>query len=201
MGTTTTAAARSATLAWRPVTASDWASMQRDLSGRFGSVKLRCDSYLISIERALIDKNSLGLLVYVNGFIRGEWLINDCEERRRFLRKSMRRVFSAVDVEKICKGLGKRDREACIKRLDLERKREAYSFHWGSFDALRRHLIAHNRVIQVQHWPYAIVAGAGTDQEHVVGHSDRLTDAIDRALQLRCDVMKCLEDGSMTTEF
>lgn len=188
-------------VSWRPVTAGDWARMECDLSGRFGAVKLRCDGYLIDIERALVGKNALGLLVYVNGHIRGEWLLKDCEERRRFLRKTLRRLFRAADVERICKGLGKRDRAACIERLGLERKLEAYELHWGSFDALRRHLIAHNRVIQVPHWPYALVAGAGTDQEHIIGHADRLTDAIDRALQLRCDVMKCHEDGTMTTEF
>ena len=188
-------------VSWRAVTPSDWASMERDLSGTFGTVKLRCDGYLIDIERTLVDRNRLGLIVYVNGHLRGEWLLKDCEERRRFLRKTLRRVFRAADVERICKGLGKRDRAACVERLGLERKSEAYALHWGSFDALRRHLIAHNRVIQVQHWPYAIVAEAGTDQERVVGHTDRLTDAIDRALQLRCDVMKCHEDGTMTTEF
>ena len=175
--------------------------MERDLSGTFGAVRLRCDGYLIDIERTLVDRNRLGLIVYVNGHIRAEWLIKDCEERRRFLRKTLRKVFRAADVERICKGLSKRDRAAFITRFDLDRKRESYSLNWGSVDALRRHLIAHNRVIQVQHWPYAIVAEAGTDQERVVGHADRLTDAIDRALQLRCDVMKCHEDGTMTTEF
>jgi hypothetical protein len=190
---------------WRVITPADWSRMKANLSGLFGSEELLCDGYKLTIVRSQ-NKNRLGLNIYVDGVWKGKWMTEDCEERRRFHREIVKRLYSKADIEKMAKGLSKRELAALKKQPGLDRTYTIYSPCWTSFDALRRHLVKNNKDIQVKFIAWVVVTGAGTDDERIVSEHDHYTDALALAKSMRnmdmdSDVMQRLPDGTLTTEF
>lgn len=53
-----------------------WVEIEKQLGGWFGRVELMCDGYKIN---AAVEKDKMKLVVgvYVDGFIKGEWLFNE----------------------------------------------------------------------------------------------------------------------------
>lgn len=132
----------------RAITPADWARIEESLSGLLGSETLLCDGYKLTIVRKQ-DRNKLVLMVYVNDYIKGEWLAGDCEERRRFMRRQTLRLFSAAKVAKMTAGMSARRRAHYVAAMGLDKTLDSYTPVWGSFSALRRHLIKHNKEILV----------------------------------------------------
>lgn len=188
--------------ATRPITPADWSRMKANLSGLFGSESLLCDGYKLTIVRSQ-NKNRLGLNIYVDGVWKGKWMMEDCEERRRFHREIKKRLYSTVDIEKMAKGLSKRAQAMLKKQPGLDRTYSLYSPCWTSFDALRRHLVKNNQEILVQRLDYVVVSGAGTSGEHILSEHATLLEAIrsDGVRYEMGDAMKRLPDGTLTTEF
>ncbi|WP_338414747.1 hypothetical protein [uncultured Sphaerotilus sp.] len=188
--------------ATRPITPADWKRIEEALAGRFGSEKLMCDGYKLTISREQ-EKNKLVLVVYVNGVWKGEWLTNDCEERRRFFCRSERRLFSKARVEKNMAGMGKRQKEKFIAEMGLDKTMAFYMPVWSSFTALRRHLVKNNKEILVLQPEYVVVSGAGTSDQRILSEHATLREAInseDVRYEMG-DVMKRLPDGTLTTKF
>lgn len=187
---------------WRVITPADWKRIEEALSGIFGVETLICDGYELTICRRQ-DKNKLVLQLYVNGVMKGEWVANDCEERRRFFFPSVRRLYSRAEIDKAGKGLGKRQLEKFRAEMGLDKTMTIYMPIWGSFTALRRHLIKHNKEILVKNKQYVVVSGAGTSDECILSEHITLRDAInsDDVRYEMGDVMKRLPDGTLTTEF
>ena len=188
----------------RPITPADWKLIEESLSGRYGSEKLLCDGYELTISREQ-EKNRLVLVVYVNGVWKSEWLQKDCEERRRFLRPTVFRLFPKAKVEKILKGLGQRSRAKFIAEHGLDKTHVSYWLAWNSFTALRRHLVKNNKEILVQcPETWVVVSGAGRTNQAVVFETENWLEANAYSLGVHGshgDVMKRLPDGTLTTEF
>ena len=66
------------------MTDEQWKEVEKKLVPPFGRVELEIDGYKVAIVAQLVEKMKFSLVVYVNGFIRAEWSMNDCEIRRRF---------------------------------------------------------------------------------------------------------------------
>lgn len=175
--------------------------MKGNLSGLYGSEELLCDGYKLTIVRSQ-NKNRLGLNIYVDGVWRGKWMVEDCEERRRFHREIVKPLYSKAEIEKMAKGLSKRAQAALKKQPGLDKTFTTFSPCWTSFDALRRHLIKNNKEILVGHLPYVVVTRAGTSDQRILSEHTALIDAIDSdAVRLGYgDAMKRLLDGTLTTE-
>lgn len=130
------------------MTPEEWKQVETALSGSFGVAKLRVDGYelWLVIEQAKPLKYVIS--VYVNGWMRGEWLMKDCEERRRFCCPRKTRLYMPAQKAKLTKGLGKR---AIAKYFpNIDHTITWYSSAWGSFSALKRHLLANNKQIELQ---------------------------------------------------
>lgn len=84
------------------------------------------------------------LAVYVNGTFRGKWLVEDCEERRRFcycVKHSLIKKNCPENKKKwFLKAMGKNEEDYAYY---------TYSPYYPSFAALRRQLVKNNQDIQL----------------------------------------------------
>ena len=124
-------------MATQQPTAEQWSLIEARLSYEFGKVQLDCDGYLLSLYLRKISKMRLGIIPYVNGIMKGEWLLMSAasEEGRRFYPTCSRQVFNKKELARLKKITGKRE---------LVGKISYRKMYWGSFRALKRHLIQHN---------------------------------------------------------
>ncbi|MDL2294675.1 hypothetical protein LJC60_08650, partial [Ruminococcaceae bacterium OttesenSCG-928-D13] len=120
------------------MTKAEWEKVEQALSNFFTTVTLDVDGYKVQLRLARITTYRNALEIFVNGFFKGEWLINDCEERRRFLPRKVKHLYTASQVEKLRK-------ELKVSKKSIEKHNPSfdyYSTHWTSFSALKKHLIA-----------------------------------------------------------
>jgi hypothetical protein len=73
----------------------------------FTRAKLLIDGYKILIGEIRI-KNKIIIEVYVNGWIKGEWMSDKCEEGRKFHHHSLKQLHSAKFMRECHKGLNKK---------------------------------------------------------------------------------------------
>lgn len=126
------------------MTDEQWKEVERELVPPFGRVELEIDGYKVTIVAGLVDKTKYGFIVYVNGFIRTEWSMNDCEIRRRFYYESKKSLLKSSEKAKI-KKMRKSVREEILQRT----KYSVYLPYWGSFSRLKAHLIKNNQSIEL----------------------------------------------------
>lgn len=110
-------------------------------------VELRCDGYEVTLVLVRISQFKNGIKVYIAGVIKGEWLVNDCEERQRFFRPVKRSVFTQKQKAAM-KKVSKRLRQKA-GLLDPDASFTYYAPYWTSFRALKRHFIKHNSDIEL----------------------------------------------------
>jgi len=103
-----------------------------------------CDGYEVTLLLGPISQFKNAILVYIGGKIRGKWLSEDCEERRRFFQSVTKSILSPKKKAAL-KKLPKKT------RLQLEEKTKYTYFlpYWTSFKALKSHLIKHNSNIEL----------------------------------------------------
>ncbi len=121
----------------------DWDKVKEKLSTLFGKAELECDGYKVDLFKEYYNENRLCISVYIDGHMKGKWLTEDCEERRRFVhrRKHLLRLPKGFDK----KGLTKKE----LKALDEQRTYYGYSFAWLNFDEMRRHFEKNNKEIKL----------------------------------------------------
>lgn len=130
------------------MTATDWEKVENKLSYPFGGVKLRIDGHVIDVMVEKEGPKSLKyvLAVYVDGYIKGEWLTNDCDIRRKFYYKSTRSLITAkMRNSPELKKLKKAQKE------ELEKKYQYETFYpyFTSFKTLKAHLTKNNDSIEL----------------------------------------------------
>ena len=92
------------------MTPEDWKNVEDALSSPYGSVNLKIDGYDITIMCVVEKPLHYCLAVYVDGKIKGEWISQDCEIRRKFYQKH---TSSLLDSKQ-------------KKRLKREKKEETF---------------------------------------------------------------------------
>jgi len=115
----------------------DWESVARHLTWPGAQARLQCDQFMVTLQ-VQRDKMRMYIAVYVDGWMKGEWMTTDCEERRRFLRPITHRPKPHTKHQ--LKLLGK-------KWCDDQRvkyTRTYYTPFWPSAKALRRHFEKYN---------------------------------------------------------
>jgi len=128
-------------------TAEQWQAVHEALMPTYGSAVLDCDGYSLSLNKLQQGESGLAIYPYVNGSFKGKWILEDCEERRRFLRPVSHARYSAKDkklYQKLDRYLGKK---VDPKKYDV--KITYYYWAWPSFASLKRHLIKNNNVIRL----------------------------------------------------
>lgn len=127
------------------MTKEEWAQVEEQLKHQFDPVTLICDGYRLTLRLSRIKAMSLGITVFVNDELCGRWMIDDCEERKRFFRSQAMSVYSAKS-KRTFRGISAKTLKSM--GIDLKKTFTGYSFYWTSFRALRAHLIKHNESIQ-----------------------------------------------------
>lgn len=129
------------------MTSQDWKEVEEELKSLYSLVKLKCDGYEVALALRRISQFENAILIYVNGVMKGKWIIEDCEERRRFFQPCSKSSYSQKQKESM-KKISKRLR----KKYDLPDPDAKYTFYrpyWKSFTALKRHLIKNNNTIEM----------------------------------------------------
>lgn len=124
------------------MTKEEWDKVDRSMQSPYGRISMLCDDFKITIETGLY-KRKLSSTIYVNGIFKGAWMLDDCEERRRFFRPIKRLVWK----RKITKGFSKRSLKSL--NIDPTETHIAYSAEWSSFRSLKTHLVKNNTSIEL----------------------------------------------------
>ncbi|MCK9420238.1 MAG: hypothetical protein M0R70_12750 [Nitrospirae bacterium] len=124
------------------LTKEQWAELEKKLNYPWDSAKLLIDGYNITLIVHFLKALRMEICVYVDGYLKVEYVTHDCEERRRFYRATIRDIMP-VKMRK--------QSEKIRKKLGLEPTTyTTYSWGWTSFAALRRHLIKNNESIELK---------------------------------------------------
>ena len=126
------------------MTAEEWKTCEQRLFSNYRGVRLKVDEYNLTIAVVPTKKLKLEIMVYIDGEFRGEWIINDCEIRRRFYNKHKKCFYSQAEMKKIMR---------LRKALREEELKNAYYYwyepYWQSFRSLKSHLIKNNSSIEL----------------------------------------------------
>ncbi|MDE5741360.1 MAG: hypothetical protein K2H90_02815, partial [Oscillospiraceae bacterium] len=121
------------------MTKEEWTEAENEMSTPYGMVDLKIDEYDVSLRIAKNGNLKYCIAVYVNGYIKGEWALNDCEIRRKFYRCSTKSAVSKKEKDKIFKGVSKKRREEFeAKNYDLMHYKY-YEPYFSSFKTLKSH--------------------------------------------------------------
>ncbi|MEY4428620.1 MAG: hypothetical protein RLZZ182_1309 [Pseudomonadota bacterium] len=132
------------------MTPEQWKALEGQVSRPYGYAKLMVDGFQITlqVERASAKAIRYSIVLYINGKIQFEQARNDCEERRRFWRKTVRRVHTDREIQEITKGVGKRDAARFIKKYGLDRTFDFYVPYFSTFASLKSQLVKNNESIE-----------------------------------------------------
>ena len=115
-----------------------WSLFEKELCRAFGHVHLIVDGFRISY-RVQTDRMKLVIVVFVDGWFKGEWLSEDCPERG-FMRPVERFVLPAKLRKMVKSARKKRAFKNETGLPDETKKFVYYQSVWLSARSLRRHL-------------------------------------------------------------
>jgi hypothetical protein len=121
----------------------EWKLVKNKLSHENGIVNLTVDGYEITLT-SIIEKNKLYIVVYVDKKIKGEWITEDCEIRRKFYYKSKYCPIKRIDNTRI--KINKKYRQELIDKYTYY----TYSPYFGSFRTLKSQLVNNNDSIELK---------------------------------------------------
>lgn len=122
-----------------------WAEIETRLTGIYGCVDLLCDGYKVG-ARVELSKMKLVVTVYVDGYIKGEWIFNDSDseiprkfhqEKKRFISSTKMRAWYTTQ-SKSTKLWTKEERH---EYAEAAKKTSSHWWpHWPSANAFCRHI-------------------------------------------------------------
>ncbi len=119
------------------MTKEDWKRVEKALAGVYGFAKLMVDGKLITFERRQVSMNQLGIIVYVDGICKADWIGKSKEyPEQRFLRK----IDSFLWTPKRRAELKKWPKRMLRKyNYDPDAKYHYFSMIWRNVTEIRRH--------------------------------------------------------------
>lgn len=128
------------------MTNSQWNQVEQDLKKIYVPVNLKIDDYKVTLMLEKIADYRLGITVLINNRFLGEWLINDCQERRRFFCPVRRKISSLKDFTWMRK-YPKRALKA--NGIDSDKTFIVHYPWWTSFSRMKTHFIENNNTISL----------------------------------------------------
>ncbi len=125
------------------MTKEEWESTERKLLYPGEGVHLKVDGYDVTL-RVMMDKMKLVIAVYVDGYIKAEWIMKDCDIRRRFYQRRKGSLLTAADKKKLAK-----ERKSVQKAVQERAVYYTFTPYWVSFRSLKRHLVKNNVSIEI----------------------------------------------------
>lgn len=137
------------------MTPQEWDQFSSSLSYPYGQFRLMADGTKLTIQVELWSKTALSykLLVYIDGQIEWRNMFKPDELAKKFWKMRMKRVYSAQNKASILKGADKQMQKFLIKELKLDATRECYEPYFSTPAALKKHLMANCRQIEVYRDP------------------------------------------------
>lgn len=92
------------------------AELINQLNMPWGHVKLHCDEYVVDLQVARKSAKSLSycISVYVNGYFKGVWVSGkESHPEQKFLRKTVKKLYSPKQMAAFEKCIGKREAKKC----------------------------------------------------------------------------------------
>lgn len=124
----------------------EWVEVEENLKNFYSIVELDCDGYKVSLLLERITQFKNGIVVYIDGKMKYDYLANDCEERRRFFRPKHSMLLPKKQQEKMRKIYRtKKERE----EFENSMKYTSYSPYWTSFRSLKNHFVKGNKMIKL----------------------------------------------------
>lgn len=114
------------------LTKEQWADIEQQLSGLFGRVTLTCDGYQVTAAVQPIKTHRQGIVIFVDGYFKGEWHKGECEEARKFLRPTKKFLFPAAERAKFAKQAKSRGFDAEFRKY-LTEQAEAHFIFWSAY--------------------------------------------------------------------
>ena len=127
------------------MTKDEWLQVQETLSHPWGSVNLTVDGYALTLQVRQVKPLKYVIMVFVNGFCKGEWLKGEADEAKRFCRPVTKALHSPAKKKAMTKGMPKSFLKEHAEYLN--KTWTMWELCWLSFGPLKRHLIANNKVI------------------------------------------------------
>lgn len=137
------------------MTPAQWKELQAKLNDPWGHAKLMVDGYTITlqVERTSNKSMKYEIALYVNGKIDFKYGREDCDVRRRFWRKTVRRIYSPAKKAAILKGQTKRFAAMLTKEMGLDKTMDFYLPWFPTFASLKTQLTKNNQDIQIHTEP------------------------------------------------
>ncbi|SOD42308.1 hypothetical protein [Nitrosovibrio sp. Nv4] len=125
------------------LTKDQWQKIETELSSPYGNVKLRCDGYEITASIQRLKPLQSCIAVYVDGWIKGEWMNGKDERALKFYCEKKRFLWSVQNRSEAKKKLLNRRLGKFLK--DFYKKMVESSFsvwepYWTSPKAFCRHI-------------------------------------------------------------
>ena len=129
------------------MTKDDWKRAEEALKSFLYPVYINADGYEVTLvlERVGAYKNMI--MVYIGGQFQGNWLADDCEERRRFMQKKVHSLLTPKQKAEYKKLSKRQQKELAEKHHNLQY--DSFTPQWSSFGSLKKHLIANNQEIRL----------------------------------------------------
>lgn len=129
------------------MTKEQWKQVENAAVDLYSTVYLKVDGYDVAFKLVRVSAYKNEIAIWVGGVFKGEWLGKDCEERRRFCQKRERSLLSAKQKADF-KKLPKKQQKDLLNRYH-SLTYEWYEPYWSSFGALKRHLLANNKSVEL----------------------------------------------------
>jgi len=131
------------------MTKQDWEIVEKRLNCYHCSVDLMCDGYRVTLRLERVSNFKMAIKVYVNGWMKGEWLGFNGEasdEGLRFFPKRFKYLYTKKERDRYQK-IPKKIRISL--KIDIDKKYEYRGFWWGSFKLMKAHFIKNNKSIEL----------------------------------------------------
>jgi hypothetical protein len=135
------------------MTKQDWKALEEKLSGTYGSQNLEIDGYRIGIEKMMSGATKLVYAIYVNGCMKGEWIVGNTDEAKelqhRFFCRKETRNWKLKMKTNLLKCYPKKEHKEVIERLGLDKTTTTYRPWFKSFTTLKSTFIKNNKSIKL----------------------------------------------------
>lgn len=126
------------------MTAEEWKKVDRALASVWSPcVNLKIDGYKVSLSLTQKSRFQNVIAVFINDEIRGKWLTEDCEERRRFCCCKKRSVVNEKYFKE-CKIRSKKAKQEFRDKFSYN----VYTPYWTNLEKMKKHFIANNESIE-----------------------------------------------------
>ncbi|MBQ8515048.1 MAG: hypothetical protein IJ496_06600 [Ruminococcus sp.] len=127
------------------MTPEQWKELEQTLSSSYGFAKLKIDGYNITLVE-LYKGLRRCIAVYVDGKIKTENIIKDCDIRRRFYCKHTKQL---VRIDKKMTAKMSEAEKKVVEEFEKENYYEHYEPCWTSFRSMKNHFIKNNSSIEL----------------------------------------------------